>query len=289
MLRSAPLIVTLILAASLAFAQPPGENRIVSESTARAIVERAIKAHGGDVKMSRARLVHLKLRAKVVLPPDSEAPFNLEVTCQLPDKYRSVMVTNFQGVDIVRTVIINGDKGWVTTNGQGKELTAKEINEAREQMYAENVMRLITLRESDYQLKEMDEVKIENRPIQVVNVARKGHRDVNLYFDKQTGLLAKMEHVIQDYQAKESSQEVLFMNYRETNGPKHWGRIVVLNNHNRIFEAEIAEVRFPERLDDRLFQKPPEIKPEKPKASQKDKPSDGKPQDPSAKPGMNKN
>jgi hypothetical protein len=259
-----------MLVVPAALAQPPDENKIASQNVARATVERAVKAHGGDIKVGRSRLINLKLRAKVMLPPDAEAPFALEITAQLPDKYRSVVTTNYQGVPITRTVIINGDQGWATVNDQGKELTAKEIKEAKEQMYAETVARLITLRESDYQLKAMDDVMMDKRSVQVVNVVSKGHREVNLFFDKQTGLLVKMEHVVHDHEAKESSQEVVFSGHRDTNGPKHWGKAVVFNNHNRIFEAELAEVRFPEKLDDRLFQKPAQVKPEKDKTD-KDK------------------
>lgn len=263
-------------------ARPADENLIVSQNRARAIVERAIKAHGGDTRVNRSRITHLKLNAKAIVPPDEEAPFQLEIVMQLPDKYRSTLTTAVQGNPVVRTVIVNGDKGWMTVNGQGKELSAKELAEAKEQMYAEWVCRLITLRESDCLLREMDETKIENRPVQVVNVTRKGRRDVNLFFDKQTGLLVKMEHIVRDHQGLDSSQEVVFIGYRDTGtGPKHWSRIIVFNDSKRIFEAELAEVRFPERVDERLFQKPPEVvAAEKAKEKEKpgDKPPPGKPE-----------
>lgn len=270
-------VVLAAMVAALSPAQPPDENRIVSESRARATLERAIKAHGGDVRVNRSRNTHLKLNAKAIVPPDEEAPFQLEIFMQLPDKYRSVLTTAVQNTPVVRTVIVNGDKGWMTVNGQGKELTAKELAEAKEQMYAEWVCRLITLRDSDCVLREMDETKIENRPVQVVNVTRKGRRDVNLFFDKQTGLLVKMEHIVRDHQGLDSSQEVVFIGYRDTgNGPKHWTRIIVFNDNKRIFEAELVEVRFPERFDERLFQKPPEVTAAE-RAKEKEKPGDKPP------------
>lgn len=271
---SAAAGAALVVACSAA--QPADENRIVSENRARAILERAIKAHGGDVRINRSRNTHLKLNAKAIVPPDEETPFHLEIFMQLPDKYRSVLTTTVQNTPVVRTVIVNGDKGWMTVNGQGKELSAKELAEAKEQMYAEWVCRLITLRDSDCVLQAMDETKIENRPVQVVNVTRKGRRDVNLFFDKQTGLLVKMEHIVRDHQGLDSSQEVVFIGYRDTSGPKHWSRIIVFNDNKRIFEAELAEVRFPERFDERLFQKPPEVTAAE-KAKDKEKPGDKPP------------
>ncbi|MCS6977947.1 MAG: hypothetical protein NZM31_13195 [Gemmatales bacterium] len=282
--RTALTAVPILSAAlSVLAAQPADENLIASQNRARAILERAIKAHGGDIRVNRARNTHLKLNAKAIAPPDEESPFQLEIVMQLPDKYRSTLTTTVQNTPVVRTIIVNGDKGWMTVNGQGKELSAKELAEAKEQMYAEWVCRLITLRESDCVLREMDETKIENRPVQVVNVTRKGRRDVNLFFDKQTGLLVKMEHIVRDHQGLDSSQEVVFIGYRDTaTGPKHWTRIIVFNDSKRIFEAELVEVRFPERLDDRLFQKPPEVTAAE-KAKEKEKPGDKPPGKPEGK------
>jgi hypothetical protein len=246
---------------ALVLMQPGEENRIASQSRAKAIVERAIKAHGGDARLQRARNVHLKLRAKAIVPGEEDAPFDLEIVTQLPDRYRSVLTTTIQGVPVVRTVVVNGRQGWVSLNGEVKPLSEKDLKEAQEQMYAEWLCRLLPLRDSDFELREMEEDKIQDRWVQVVNVVRKGCRDVNLYFDKQTGLLVKMEHTVLDAQSVKTSQEVVFAGYRDTNGPKHWTRVVVSNGGKRLFEAEVVEVRFPERLDERLFQKPPEVKP----------------------------
>lgn len=260
--------------------KPKDENTVQSESTARAIIEKAVKAHGGDVKLGRARNTSLKLYATVYLRNGDEsttAPFYLDIAQQLPDKYRSVLYLNFNGVYVTRTIVVNGDQGWVSvTGGETKELAAKEIKEAKEQMYAELVARLLTLRESGYTLRALDEIKVYNRTLVGVNVTSKGHRDVNLYFDKQTGLLMKMEHMVMDNQAKESSQEVFFDLHRDTNGPKHWYRLFVNNEHNRTFDADLLEAKFPERFDEALFQKPKDLKADKDKSA-KDKDQDKKP------------
>ena len=89
-----------------------------------------------------------------------------------------------------------------------------------------------------------------------LNVQAKGMRDVNLYFDKATGLLTKMESSIQTADGTHASQEVVFLNYRDTVGPKHWMRIAVFTQHQKTFEAEVAEVRFHDKIRDDYFARP---------------------------------
>ena len=236
------------------------DDAAAARQKAMEIIERAIKAQGGDERIAKMQTMARRLKAKVFLPDGKEVPFQLDNVWQMPDRYRSTLTMSINNLPIVRTLIINGDKGWIDINGYAKELTPREMQEFKDQIYAERMCQLAPLRRTDCKFMILDEIKIARRTIQGINIERPGHRDVNLYFDKATGLLVKMEHVIMGANGLEASQEVYFAGYTSTRGPKHWRRIAVFNDGVKIFEAEVVRVRYLDKVDDRWFAPPKNLK-----------------------------
>jgi len=78
------------------------------------------------------------------------------------------------------------------------------------------------------QLSALGEIKVEGKPAVGVRVASKGHKDVNLYFDKQNGLLVKIEHRTVDFQSgQEVNEERVLTEYKDVDGRKLPGRVEV--------------------------------------------------------------
>lgn len=89
-----------------------------------------------------------------------------------------------------------------------------------------------------------------------VKVTAKGHRDLHLYFDKSTGLLVKRGQTILDGTGKLIPQEVLFTDYQDQEGVKHWTKIRALRDGKRSLEAEVIEVELLKTVDESVFAKP---------------------------------
>ena len=81
---------------------------------------------------------------------------------------------------------------------------------------------LAVLKDKKYKLSPLGEVKVEGRDAVGVQVSCKGHKDVNLYFDKETNLLAKGEWNVkaQEQGGKEVMQETLYGDYKDVEGAK---------------------------------------------------------------------
>jgi hypothetical protein len=116
-------------------------------------------------------------------------------------------------VDIVR--VTDGDKTWQLANGQVTDEPPDPNKKAR--VHRDRVTSLVPLlKEKEYKLAPLDEVKVEGRPALGVKVSREGYPDVSLYFDKETGLLVKSG--MRDKTAwmdKEGLQETVYQDYRE--------------------------------------------------------------------------
>ncbi len=83
----------------------------------------------------------------------------------------------------------------------------------------------------------------------------KGHRDVKLYFDNETGLLAKRENTL-EAAGKEITQEVFFSDYQEKDGLKHYHKIIAHQNGKKVLEAKVIDLEFFDKLNAKVFAKP---------------------------------
>src|SRR4051794_12583244 len=84
-----------------------------AQESARAVVERAVVAHGGMEKLSRARADKARMRG-VIYIDKSAVPFTSELTVQLPQKYRSVV--QMRVGERISTVVheLDGDRVSIT-------------------------------------------------------------------------------------------------------------------------------------------------------------------------------
>ena len=148
------------------------------------------------------------------------------------------------------------------TEGGGKEPpssdkpTPKELAEAKEEAYGEWVATLLPLMDKAFTLAPLGEIRVDQRPAAGVKVSRVGRRDVNLYFDKATGLLVKIEARVKDDDGQEVTEETFLSDYRDVQGTKQAMKTTVKRDGKPYLESEVTECRLAEKLDDGVFAKP---------------------------------
>ncbi len=252
--RKSPRVALFVMGmvAARLFAQEGTEP----PNPARAIVDKAVKAQGGEAKAAKRRVMRVRITGVAHLPDVGDVAFTLENHWQLPKQYKSEMRFDYNGTPVVRTIVINGEQGWMSVNGVVTPTPDKELAEAKEQMYAEMLDKLINVKDKAYELSLLEDIKIDNRPASGVRVVSKGRRDVKLYFDQKTGFLVKMEHEVRDLDGKLVPQEAVFRDHRDFAGVKLARRLSVTTNGRRTLEGEISQVWFFDKLEDKVFAKP---------------------------------
>ena len=242
------LICALRLSPSAAFAQ----------DGARAIVEKAIRAQGGESKLAKLKTMRIKVEGRTdLVPGQPNLPFTIEDTWQMPNQYKTSSTLEVQGRRFTQTQVIIGDKGWIQSDGQAQDLPKEAVTEIREQKYAEDLDRFAFLKEKGIEISVLDEIKVDEMPAVGVLVKSKGHRDVKLYFDKTSGLLVKRDQrVLDPSSGKEVRQEVIFSDYQEKDGLKQYKKIIALRDGKKVIDSKVTEVEFFEKLDAKVFAKP---------------------------------
>jgi hypothetical protein len=244
--RFAVLSVGLLLAAAPARA----------DDAAKAIVEKALKAHGGAEPLAKLPAVTVSFKG-TFHGMGQEIPMTGQVTTQGADRLKMDMEIEAGGQKFRFVNVINKDKGWIKLGDDLKEMDKDAIAEALEQAHAGYVGSLYPLTDKAYTLAATGEAKVNDKPALGVKVSAKGHRDVTLYFDKESGLLLKSEHTVKDEgSGQEVAEETIYGEYKEVQGTKQAMKFTVNRDGKLYVQGEATEYHLSEKLDDSAFAKP---------------------------------
>lgn len=242
------LILLLLTAAT-----PAAEG----DKEVKALIAKAVEAHGGAANLAKYKATTSKFKGKVhVGAMDIDVTGTVQV--QEPEKLHLDMQLDVAGnkIDIVQ---VHADgKGWIAAGGKTMDMNKEMLAEAREQFHAGKVSGMRGLDDKDIKLSALGEIKVGGKLALGVRVSREGFRDVNLYFDKDKGLLLKSETRGKDVQGggEEYTEEKMYADYKKVGDLVMPHKVTALRDGKPFLETEITEVTPAEKLDDNLFAKP---------------------------------
>jgi hypothetical protein len=239
--------VSLVVCLLVALAGPaPAEQ----PAEARAIIDKAIAAVGGKDKLARAK--HMTWNEKGTYYGMGDGlPYTGHYAMQWPNQFR-------MEIEGVFTMVVNGDQGWLKSDKGTIEMPKEMLASQKEDLYGGWVASLLPLENKAFTLAALPETKIADHAAVGVKVSHKDRSDVELYFDKEKGLLVKSTFTTHDPEKKnkEVKQEVLFSEYKEFDGIKLPTKLVIKRDGKLFVEAASSDFKMPEKVDEKLFAKP---------------------------------
>ena len=116
-----------------------------------------------------------------------------------PDKYHFTLTMTVGEQKLEFAVTVNGDKAWESGLGMSRAVEGEKLDYVKSEVYQMWVMSLVPLvKDKDFHLKPLPEIKIDDAPAVGVEVSRKGKPAVKLFFDAKTNLLAKAEMTVKN-------------------------------------------------------------------------------------------
>lgn len=239
----------LALAVILAASTSPA----LADDAAQAIVDQAIKAHGGKDKLAKTQYMVRTVKGKIDAVGKS-VDFTGTAMFHLPEQARWTL--ELEGPQKwLMTLAINGDKGWRLGGGEAKEMSKQEWQEQHERAYVNWLTTLLPLQEKDITLSVLADAKVGDEAAAGILVKRKGYLDVKLYFSKKTNLLLKSER-----RGKEAgillTMEYLYGSCKEFDGVLMPTTRQELANGKKIVEWTASDYKFPQKVPDGAFSKP---------------------------------
>ncbi len=230
--------------------------RADDDAKVREIIDKAIKAHGGEDNLKKYQASVVKSKGKFH-GFDNPIDYTSETSVQFPDKIITIVESKAGDMEFKFVQVVNGNKGWIKFGDNTTELNDDMLKEAREQMNSSNISHLTPLLTKEYKLSSLGEMKVGDRPAVGVRVERKDYRDVNVYFDKEKGYLLKVESRGKDAMSgQEYTGETFYEDYKKVDGMMVAHKITIKRDKKLYVEGESTSVKFSEKLDDGVFAKP---------------------------------
>jgi hypothetical protein len=220
------------------------------------IIDKAIKAHGFKRSGAKEFAYRGKNKGKLSVA-GLELEFDQQVLVQTPGKFKETMQFTVMGMNVNVITVFNGKEGWIKVND--KEIPVKDelLDEFKDVAYSMRLSQGLFLKDKALKLSLIGEVQVNGKPAVGIKVEKKGQKDIDFFFDKSTGLLAKVQRRGRDFQSgQEVTEERIVTEYQEVKGRKIAKKVEVKRDGKEFLKAEVVESELPERIDDSEFTKP---------------------------------
>ncbi len=236
------LLVTLAMPASSA-----------TPLDAAQVIDKALKALGGEKKLRDAKAFLWKVSAKLNMA-GLEGEFKTEALIEGPDRAHLELEGVFAGSQAKIVTVINETKGSRDMNGNKAELNKEQINDEKRNVYLLLVPTvLLPLKTTGFKVELLGEEKVNDKPATGVKVTAPDQKDFTLYFDKETGLPAKLLAAVKDFTGAEFLQEIYFLDYKEMAGIRKAARLQFFRDKQMFMEQHVTEFQRVEKVDPNAF------------------------------------
>jgi hypothetical protein len=230
--------------------------RADDSAAARELIEKAIRAHGGEATLAKCPVMTMKFKGTV--HGSDKTPtilFKAQMTTNGAERVKLIVESDNFGKFILVSVL-NGDRGWIGCNGETQEVKKDKLATMQEDAYSAWVASLLPLKDKTFNLTMEGEANIDNRTALGVKVSRMGHRDVKLFFDKETGLLVKTERLAKDEQGKEVSEATFLSEHKDVQDTKQAMKITIFRGGRPYQTWEVMDYLLAANPNEGTFNKP---------------------------------
>jgi hypothetical protein len=248
--RAALAAFTVALAsASLLLATPSPAH--ADDSTA--VIDKAIQALGGEANLAKVKAASWKSKNKIVFNGNENTGTGA-VAFQGLDHYRQEFEGDFNGNHFKAVTLLNGDKGSRHFGDNNQDLDKEGLANAKRTVYLAVVpVTILPLKDKQFKVESIPDETVNGKPQAGVKVTAPDGKDFKLYFDKETGLPARLVAKVAGFMGDEFTQETSFSDYKEVGGIKKAMKTVSKRNGEPFREEQITEFTVVEKVDPKTF------------------------------------
>jgi hypothetical protein len=239
MLKSA-----ILVAAGLGLAATPLQDRRTDH--ARVLLDEAIVAAGGREALARYK-AFAWLGTATIYAGNRTIRIEGEWQIEPPEKSRVQTFEVDKGPGSMRTMTIDGNRGWSAAAGKEQVLPDAMLANERDQFYLYYVLRLEPLTRDGSTLTLIDPDADGNPGIRV---ARAGRRDVDMFFDKASHrVVRQVTKVVDPASGREVVEELRFAGTIESGGVRWFRDLTILQDRAPFFALTLTTFTALQQLD----------------------------------------
>ena len=239
----------------LAAVAPTGPAR-ADEKEALAVLDKAVKALGGEEKLGKVKAYSTKAKGTVTFG-GNEIPFTGETTVQGVDKIRSEFEGEANGNAFKGVTVLNGDKAWRKFGDDAMEMDADALANEKRTVYLQvTPVLILPLKGKGFKVDSAPDEKVGDKPAAVVKASGPDGKEFTLYFDKESGVPVKQKARVVGFQNDEFSQETTYENYKDFGGIKRATKSVSKRDGEPFIDAEVVDFKTLDKVDADTFAEP---------------------------------
>ncbi len=224
-----------------------------NEQDAKAILDKAIRALGGEEKLTKTSAHSWKANGKVSLGGAPEREFNTQGIANGLGQLRAETVfPRFRAL-----VVLDGDKGWHRGGNTFTELTGDELANAKRINYLDVIpITLLPVKDKGFRCEPGGEEKVEGRQAVILKITAPDGKDFTLSFDKESGVPLKQVAKVIGLGGMAYTAETTFHDYKDFGGVQKATRILVKRDGEDWRKVEITEFKVLEKAEPGTFAEP---------------------------------
>jgi outer membrane lipoprotein-sorting protein len=230
--------------------------RAADDKDAKAILDKAIKAMGGEEKLEKVKGYTAKAKGKITLG-DTDNEFTSETTVQGIDHFRNEFEGEFGGNKVKGVIILAGDKGWRQFGDDKMDMDKEAVANEKRNAYLQGVpVTLLPLKDKAFKIESAKEEKVDGKPADALKVTGPDGKDFTLYFDKESNLPVKLTAKVAGFMGDEAVQDTTFSDYKEVGGIKKAMKIQTKRGGEKFLEQQISDFKVLDKVDANTFTEP---------------------------------
>jgi hypothetical protein len=233
-----------------------GSPARADDKEANAILDKAIKALGGEEKLSKAKAFSWKAKGTITFM-GSDNEFTSQATAAGLDRYRSEFEGDFGGNKVKGLTVLNGDKGYRKFGEMGGEMNEQALATEKRALYLMLApMTLVPLKGKGFTIEKAGEEKVGDKAAVGLKITGPDKKDFKLFFDKETGLPAKLVAKVAGFMGQDFTQEILYGGFKEFGGIKKATKLEAKRDGEKFMTQEITEFKVLPKVEDKTFAMP---------------------------------
>jgi hypothetical protein len=230
-----------------------GTSGAEGDKESLAILDKAIKALGGEEKLKAAKAFTSKAKGTITFG-DMENAFTSQTTVQGLDHARRQFEGEFGGNKFQAVTVVAGNKGWRQFGDNVMELDDATLGNEKRTLYLQVVATtILPLQGKGFKVTAAGEDKVGNSVAVVIKATGPDGKDFKLYFDKTSGLPVKQVAVVADFMNNDYTQETIFKDYKESDGIKRATKVEIKRDGAKLIEQETTEFKVLAKVDPKTF------------------------------------
>jgi hypothetical protein len=232
-----------------------GHDAVDDQAEARAVLDRAVRAFGGEEKLRK--LQHLSIQGTIKFEGGGQMiTATIDGKSSGPDLYRMEVEIDANGMKNKVCFGIRGDAGWTQSNNQSMDMPKPVALLVRDVLYGVRILTLLaSVKDKDFTISHLGELKLGDQAAIGLRISRKDWRDVSVYFDKESGLPVQSEITVTDPNGQDAAFVFRFSDYKDVDGIKWFSRIAIKVNETEA-TADMGTIQAVEAIEASFFEKP---------------------------------